>query len=118
MKAESGKVTSGSVALADGSLTTGSAELTVKDVTVSQDKKKEFENEAEGYTVSDYLGIDLYQVTFKGNTKKADDGTWTADDVWSKEIDELENKTTYNKVVKLIKKSGAKNVKYKYKKKK
>lgn len=80
-KAESDKVASGSVALASGSLTTGSAELTVKDVTVSQDKKKEFEDAA---TIT---------ITAK-------------------------NKTTYNKVVKLIKKSGAKNVKYKYKKKK
>ena len=85
VKAKSKKVASGSVELGGG-LASGSAQLTVDDVEVSEDKKQEFANAANGYTVSDFLNISLYNVFYKG---KLD-----SDDVWSNEIEELDEYVT------------------------
>lgn len=85
VKAKSKKVASGSVELGGG-LASGSAQLTVDDVEVSEDKKQEFTNAANGYTISDFLNISLYNVFYKG---KLD-----SDDVWSNEIEELDEYVT------------------------
>lgn len=85
VKANSKKVASGSVELGGG-LASGSAQLTVDDVEVSEDKKQEFANAANGYTVSDFLNISLYNVFYKG---KLD-----SEDVWSNEIEELDEYVT------------------------
>lgn len=85
VKAKSKKVASGSVELGGG-LASGSAQLTVDDVEISEDKKQEFTNAANGYTISDFLNISLYNVFYKG---KAD-----SEDVWSNEIEELDEYVT------------------------
>jgi len=85
VKANSKKVASGSVEL-EGGLASGSAQLTVDDVELSEDKKQEFTNAANGYTISDFLNISLYNVFYKG---KLD-----SDDVWSNEIEELDEYVT------------------------
>ena len=81
LKADSEKVSSGSVSLGKNTLTGGTAQLTVKDVELSADKIKGFTDAAGDYNVTTYLDIDLYQVFYKG---KDDDS-----DVWSNKIDEL-----------------------------
>ena len=81
VKTESDKVRSGKIDVGTN-LDGGSAELTIKDIELSPDKIKNFEGAADGYEVSNYLDIDLYNIFYKGK----DD----ADDVWSNKIDELE----------------------------
>ena len=64
----------------------GSAQLTVKDIELTSDKIKDFEEAASGYNVSNYLDIDLYQVFYKGKND--------AEDVWSNKISELDKEAT------------------------
>lgn len=90
---ESEKVKAGSITLADGSITEGSAQLTVSDATLSSDKIQDFEEAADGYIVSNYLDIDLANIFFKGDAQKVN-GVWTSDDVWSDPIEELDKKAT------------------------
>ena len=85
VKADSDKVSSGSIQLGS-KLDGGTVQLSVSYVELSADKIKGFEGAAEGYTVSNYLDIDLYNVFYKG---KAD-----SDDVWSNKIDELDKEAT------------------------
>ena len=85
VKADSDKVSSGSIQLGN-KLDGGTVQLSVSNVELSADKIKGFEGAAEGYTVSNYLDIDLYNVFYKG---KAD-----SDDVWSNKIDELDKEAT------------------------
>ncbi|MBR3132951.1 MAG: hypothetical protein IKG42_02570 [Clostridia bacterium] len=85
VKAESEKVSSGTIDLGN-SLEGGSVQLTVKDVELSSDKIKGFEDAAGQYKIANYLDIDLYNVFYKGKT----DG----EDVWSNKIDELPNEAT------------------------
>lgn len=85
VKTDSEKVSEGGIKLGNN-LAGGSAQLTVKDVQLSADKIKGFEGAAEGYTVSNYLDIDLYNVFYKG---KAD-----SNDVWSNKITELDKEAT------------------------
>lgn len=85
VKAESDKVSSGSIDLGN-TLEGGSAQLSVSDVTLSSDKIKGFEDAAGDYTISNYLNIDLYNVFYKGK----DD----SEDVWSNKISELDNEAT------------------------
>ena len=85
VKTESDKVSSGSIELGN-TLTGGTAQLSVSDVTLSSDKIKGFENAAGDYTISNYINIDLYNVFYKG---KED-----SDDVWSNKISELDNDAT------------------------
>ena len=86
VKANSTKIESGTVSLGNNTLSGGSAQLTVNDIELSSDKIKGFEDAAEGYTVSSYLDIDLYQVFYKGKND--------ANDVWSTKIDEFDNEVT------------------------
>ena len=83
--AESKKVASGSIQI-DGALEGGTAKLTVKDVELSSDKIKGFENAAGDYTISNYLDIDLYNIFYKANGDE--------DDVWENKIDELDKEVT------------------------
>ena len=86
VKANSEKVSSGTVSLGKNTLNGGTAQLTVNDIELSADKIKGFENAAGDYKVSNYLDIDLYQVFYKGKND--------SDDVWSNKIDELDNEVT------------------------
>ena len=83
VKANSEKISSGKVSLGSNKLDGGTAQLTVNDVEVSEEKVEGFEQAAGEYEISDYLNIDLYQVFYKG---KKD-----ANDVWSNKIEELDN---------------------------
>lgn len=85
VKANSKKIASGSISLGN-ELDAGSAQLTVSDVQLSEDKIKGFEKAAGDYEIKNYLDIDLYQVFYKG---KED-----SDDVWSNKIDTLDKEAT------------------------
>lgn len=66
-------VTDGKIEISDKEIDTGSVVLEVKDAEVSDAQKEAFANAgSDGYQVSDYFDIDLYQVIYKG----------TPDDVW------------------------------------
>lgn len=80
IKANSEKVTSASIDLGDN-FDSGSAELIINDSNLSEDKINEFNEKAGEYKISNYLGIDLYNIFFKGK----DD----ANDVWTYKVDEL-----------------------------
>jgi len=99
VKSQSDKVKSGTISLAD-ELDAGSAQLTVKDVTLSQDKISGFEAAAGEYEIANYLDIDLYNVFYKGKND--------ADDVWSDKIDELSNEATIT--IKLAKGINAEDI--------
>ena len=86
VKTGTDKISEGSVSLGDNVLNGGSAQITLKDIELSADKIKGFEDKAGDYKISNYLDIDLYQVFFKGK----DD----SNDVWSNKIDELDNEVT------------------------
>lgn len=85
VKAESEKISSGEISLGN-TLNGGTVQLTVSDVELSADKIKGFEGAVEGYNISNYLDIDLYNIFYKG---KAD-----SNDVWSNKIDELDKEAT------------------------
>ena len=84
VQATSEKVSSGNIVLADGSLDTGTAVLSVKDVELDEDKIADFEKNAGDYEIKSYLDIDLDQVFYRG----------TADSVWSNRIHELDDYAT------------------------
>lgn len=85
VKTNSDKVSNGTIKLGKN-LNGGSVQLIVSNIELSADKIKEFQGAADGYTISNYLDIDLYNVFYKG---KNDD-----EDVWSNKIDELDNEAT------------------------
>ena len=85
VKSGSSKVTGGTVDVKDN-LPGGSAQLTVNDVNLTDEKKQEFTNAANGYTVSEFLNISLLNVYYKGKND--------SDDVWSNEIEELDDYVT------------------------
>ena len=88
VKANSEKVSSGTVALGEGdkTLDAGTVQLTVSDVSLSSNKIAGFEETAGEYTISEYLDIDLYQVFYKGKND--------SNDVWTNKISELEKEAT------------------------
>ena len=86
VKTDSESIESGTIKLATDSIDRGTAQLTVSDIKLSDNKVAEFENAAGDYTISNYLDIDLYQVFYKGKND--------ADDVWSNKIEELKNDAT------------------------
>ena len=80
-------VTEGNIALGDGGLSGGSAQLKISDAELDNAKEAEFASATpSGYTVSDYLDVDLYNVYYKGSTD--------ANDVWENEIDTLNEDAT------------------------
>ena len=85
VKANSTKVSSGSIDVNDV-LIYGSAELTINDVELSNDKIKDLKDQAPEFEVSNYLDIDFYNIFYKGK----DD----SEDVWSNKIDELDKFVT------------------------
>lgn len=83
VKANSKSVEVGQVNLGNNALNGGTAQLNISDVELSEDKIKEFEKNAGEYKVTKYIGVDLYQVFYKGKND--------ANDVWKTQIDELNN---------------------------
>jgi LPXTG-motif cell wall-anchored protein len=81
--ANSDKVSSGTIEIANNEINSGTVQLSVDDVELTSDKIKEF-NEAAGSNlkINSYLDINLNKVLYKG----------TADDVWSEQIHHLNNK--------------------------
>ena len=84
VNAKSEKVKSGTIKLGGKEIDAGSVVLSVDDVELSEEQISNFEETAEGYTISSYLNINLDQVIYKG----------TADDVWSNELRNLNNEAT------------------------
>ena len=79
VKANAASISEGGVELAAGELDGGSAVLEVNEANISN--RGDFEEAAEGYVVSEYLDISLYNVFYKGN----------AEDVWSTPVENLDN---------------------------
>ena len=79
VKANAASISEGGVELAAGELDGGSAVLEVNEANISN--QGDFEEAAEGYVVSEYLDISLYNVFYKGN----------AEDVWSTPVENLDN---------------------------
>ena len=79
VKANAASISEGSVELAAGELDGGSAVLEVNEANITN--QGDFEAAAEGYVVSEYLDISLYNVFYKGN----------AEDVWSTPVENLDN---------------------------
>jgi len=77
-------VKSGNIKIANDEIDTGSVVLSVNDVNLSNDKVEEFSAAAGDYKISQYLGIDLNQVIYKG----------TSNDTWTNKMDELNNEAT------------------------
>lgn len=81
--ANSNKVQSGNVEIANGDINSGTVMLSVDDIDLSADKITDFEKYAgNDYSINSYLDINLNKVLYKG----------TADDVWSEQIHHLNNK--------------------------
>lgn len=74
-------ISEGNIELSEGALSGGTAKLEVNNATI--DNQVDFENAAEGYVVSDYFDISLYNIFYKGK----DD----ANDVWSTPVEALVN---------------------------
>ena len=79
VKANAASISEGGVELAAGELDGGSAVLEVNEANISN--RGDFEEAAEGYVVSEYLDISLYNIFYKGN----------AEDVWSTPVENLDN---------------------------
>ena len=86
VKADSKKVSSGAIVLANNELDAGTARLSVKDIELSNDKIEEFKNAAGEYEIKSYIDIDLDQIFYKGSNDESN--------VWEKKIDTLSNKAT------------------------
>jgi len=79
VKANAASISEGGVELAAGELDSGSAVLEVNEANITN--QGDFEEAAEGYVVSEYLDISLYNVFYKGN----------ADNVWSTPVENLDS---------------------------
>lgn len=79
-------VESGSIELADGELDYGTAVLEVEEADLDDEDIAGFEDAAGDYTVSTYLDISLYQVTYKG--------TNNANDAWKDQLNNLNGEAT------------------------
>ena len=77
--ANSASISEGGIALSDNELTGGSAVLEVNEAIVPN--QGDFEAAAEGYVVSEYLDISLYNVFYKGKND--------AEDVWRSSVESL-----------------------------
>lgn len=84
VKSESKKVKDGTISLGGTEIDSGSVILSVKDADLSDSQISKFEEKSGEYKISSYLNISLDQVLYKG----------TANDVWSKELKELNNQAT------------------------
>ena len=81
--ANSDKVSSGTVEIANGEINSGTVRLSVDDVELTEDKIADFKDYAgENYNINSYLDINLNKVLYKG----------TSEDVWSEQIHHLRNK--------------------------
>ncbi len=84
VKTESEKIKGGTISLGGAEIDSGSVILSVKDTDLSDSQILNFEEKSGEYKISSYLNISLNQVLYKG----------TANDVWSKELKELNNQAT------------------------
>ena len=85
VEANSDKLAAASIDLGDN-FDSGSAQLTINDVNLSEDKIDEFTEIAGDYNISSYIDINLYNIFYKG---KAD-----ADDVWTYQVNDLSDFAT------------------------
>ena len=87
---ETDEVEEAMVELADGTLDAGTARLTIEDADLSEEKETEFTDVAdtEGLEIESVLDISLAQIFYQGKGKK------NKDDVWSKEIEDLDEAAT------------------------
>lgn len=86
VKANSEKVTAGTVRIANDEIDSGTVRLYVDDVELSSDKIKGFENAAGEYTIGNYLDINLSKALYKGDD--------TGEDVWDEQIHHLNKEAT------------------------
>lgn len=85
---ETDEVEGAMVELADGTLDAGTARLTIEDADLSEEKEAEFTDVAdtEGLEIESVLDISLAQIFYQGKGNK--------DDVWSNEIEDLDEAAT------------------------
>ena len=88
VKIDADIISNAAVELADGTLETGSARLSISEPEISSEKKEEFDNQAakSGYEIESYLDIGLNQVFYQG--------TGNSDDVWAIPMEDLEDSAT------------------------
>lgn len=89
VRAFTGRVDEGSIALPAGTIENGSVQLFVEDAKLTEEQIKKFEEEADkegGFAVATFLDINLHQVFYKGTDDK--------DNVWSNQINELKDEAT------------------------
>ena len=86
VKTKSESVASGNIELSreEKSMTIGTARLDVNDIELDKEQITNFEKAAEGYTISDYLDISLYNTVYKGKETES----------WDTQVKELENEAT------------------------
>ena len=84
--AQSRAIASGSITLGgeESSMEAGTAKLEVIDANIDADSVNNFTAAANGYTITNYLDISLYNTIYKGS----------ADDAWDTEVTELDNEAT------------------------
>ncbi len=61
-------ISGGSLDIGAGEFAKGTAALSVNDTSVSGDEKSAFEEQAEGYTVNQYVDLTVQNIFYKGNT--------------------------------------------------
>ncbi len=82
VNSKSEKIDSGTVVLGEEeSMSIGTARLDVEDIELTKDQISNFEKAADGYEISDYIDISLYNTVYKGSSKSS----------WDTEVKELEN---------------------------
>lgn len=81
---DSKKVKSGDIQIADNEIDSGTVNLSVEDVALSEDQISNFDKAAGDYTISSFIDISLDQLVYKGNTT----------DVWTNPLKELDNDAT------------------------
>ena len=84
VKIESSKVKEGKIEIDDSEIDSGSVILSVNDVDLTEEQISDFKEKAKEYDISSYLGIRLDRILYKG----------TADEVWSKQLTNLNSQAT------------------------
>ena len=90
VSADAEGVAAGTISLGNDELEYGTAQLSVSDVDLDGEDITGFEEAAEGYNISNYLEISLYNIVCKGG----ETCNGTIDDSWRTQIDDLEGEAT------------------------
>ena len=90
VSADAEGVAAGTINLGNDELEHGTAQLSVSDVDLDGEDITGFEEAAEGYNISNYLEISLYNIVCKGG----ETCNGTIDDSWRTQIDDLEGEAT------------------------